>query len=179
MRDGRNKFSVPRIGHLDNYPNELRGLRRPDGRILDLAAIDVLRDRERGVPRYNRFRELLHLPRAESFEELTPNKEWAKRLEEVYGDVDMVDTMVGMYAEKAPDGFGFSETAFRIFLLMAVRRLKSDRFYTVDYRPEVYTKLGMDWVEHSTLVDVLLRHFPGLASSLDGVENAFHPWKTI
>ena len=29
---------------------------------IDLASIDILRDRERGVPRYNAFRELLHRP---------------------------------------------------------------------------------------------------------------------
>ena len=32
-------------------------------------------------------------------------------------------------------GFGFSDTAFRIFILMASRRLQSDRFLTVDFRP--------------------------------------------
>jgi len=28
---------------------------------------------------------------------------------------------------------GFSDTAFRVFILMASRRLKSDRFFTRDY----------------------------------------------
>ena len=50
-------------------------------------------------------------------------------------------------AEPLPKGFGFSDTAFRIFLLMASRRLKSDRFLSKDYRPEIYTKQGIDWVE--------------------------------
>ncbi len=55
--------------------------------------------------------------------------------------------MIGMYAEPRPKGFGFSDTAFRVFILMASRRLKSDRFFTRDYRPEVYTRAGLDWVE--------------------------------
>ena len=55
---------------LRNYPNYLRDFRRPDGDRIDLAAIDVLRDRERGVPRYNRLRELLHLPPVHSFEQM-------------------------------------------------------------------------------------------------------------
>ena len=50
--------------------------------------------------------------------------------------------MIGMYAEQKPKGFGFSDTAFRIFILMASRRLESDRFFTRDYRPEVYTQEG-------------------------------------
>lgn len=37
-----------------------------------------------------------------------------------------------MLAEPLPPGFGFSDTAFRIFILMASRRLKSDRFFTND-----------------------------------------------
>ena len=45
-----------------------------------------------------------------------------------------------MFAEKRPAGFAFSDTAFRIFILMASRRLNSDRFFTEDYTPAVYTE---------------------------------------
>jgi hypothetical protein len=90
------------------------------------------------VPRYNEFRKLLHLRPAESFEALTDNPIWAQELRRVYdNDIDQVDLMVGMFAERKPEGFGFSDTAFRIFILMASRRLKSDRFFTVDYTPAV------------------------------------------
>jgi hypothetical protein len=94
----------------------------------------------------------------------------------VYGDVERVDLMVGMYAEPKPEGFGFSDTAFRVFILMASRRLKSDRFFTRDYRPEVYTQAGIDWVEGNSMRSVLLRHFPDLEPALEGVENPFAPW---
>src|SRR5690606_37309192 len=40
---------------LNNYPNFLRNLSIPLVGDIDLAAVDVLRDRERGVPRYNKF----------------------------------------------------------------------------------------------------------------------------
>ena len=169
--------SHPGAIQLRNYPNWLRELKLHDGRFVDVAAIDVLRDRERGVPRYNRFRELLHLPRFESFDELTQDKTWAKELSEVYdGDIDKVDTLVGMLAEKPPEGFGFSNTAFRVFILMATRRLQSDRFFTDDYRPEVYTPAGIAWVEDTTMTDVILRHFPALGTRLRSNANAFKPW---
>ena len=48
-----------------------------------------------------------------------------------------------MFAEPLPEGFAFSDTAFRIFILMASRRLNSDRFFTRDFTPHVYTPLGM------------------------------------
>jgi len=48
-----------------------------------------------------------------------------------------------------------------------------------DYSPDVYTPEGINWVEGSTMVDVLLRHHPELGPALDGVENAFAPWNEL
>ena len=133
----------PGAVRLHNYPKFLQNLEQDNGERFDLGTIDILRDRERGVPRYNRFRRLLHKPPVRSFEELTDKPEWAAEMKRVYNnDLEMVDTMVGLMAEPLPEGMGFSDTAFRIFLLMASRRLKSDRFLSQDYRPEIYTKAG-------------------------------------
>jgi Animal haem peroxidase len=165
---------------LHNYPRSLQQLERPGeqppNEVIDLAATDVMRTRERGVPRYNEFRRLLHLNPVESFEQMTDNPEWAEELKSIYGDVERVDHMIGCYAEPKPKGFGFSDTAFRIFILMASRRLKSDRFFTRDYRPEVYTQAGLDWVEDNSMRSVLLRHHPELEPALRRVANPFAPW---
>ena len=64
-------------------------------KLIDLAAVDILRDRERGVPRYNRFRKLFHKPPVRSFEQMTSDPDLAKTLREVYGHPDKVDLMVG------------------------------------------------------------------------------------
>ena len=170
---------------LHNFPEFLRNLRVPDeagtlGLRMDVAAIDVLRDRERGVPRYNRFRELLKRGRVRSFDEITPNPKWARELRDVYeGDVDRVDTMVGMFAEPVPAGFGFSDTATRIFIPMASRRLKSDRFFTSDWKPEIYTNEGMEWINRNGMTSVLLRHNRSLAPALSDAANPFAPWKRV
>jgi hypothetical protein len=170
--------SYPGAIVLHNFPKSLQEFVRPDnGRLMDLAAVDILRAREFGVPRYNEFRRLLHLKPAATFEELTDNPEWAAQIEKVYeGDIERVDLMVGMFAERRPVGFAFSDTAFRIFILMASRRLNSDRFFTKDFTPEIYSPLGIDWVQNNTMIDVLLRHYPELRPSMRGVTNAFHPW---
>jgi hypothetical protein len=63
-----------------------------------------------------------------------------------------------------------------VFILMASRRLESDRFYTSDFRPEIYTEAGFDWVKNNTMRTVLLRHFPSLRPVLRGVDNPFAPW---
>jgi hypothetical protein len=165
---------------LHNHPRALMDLTRITGERVDLGTIDVLRDRERGVPRYNDFREKLRKPRVKKWDDICDNKEWAGQIRDVYdGDLDAVDLQVGLLAETPPKGFGFSDTAFRIFILMASRRLKSDRFFTRDFTPDVYTKEGLKWVQDSTMVDVLLRHHPELAPALEGCENAFAPWKTV
>ncbi len=163
---------------LNNYPRFLQQFQRPDNdRLMDLGATDILRTRELGVPRYNEFRRLLHLKPARSFEELTADPAQLAALRRVYRDVDSVDTIVGMLAEKRPAGFGFSETAFRIFILMASRRLNSDRYFTRDFTPEIYTPTGMDWVQRTSMIDVVLRHYPQLRPSLRDVANAFQPWQ--
>ena len=164
---------------LHNYPKHLQNLTRENGEHFDLAAVDILRDRERGVPRYNKFRELVHKPPVKSFEELTDNPVWREEIRRVYNnDIDKVDLMTGLYAEPLPEGFGFSDTAFRIFILMASRRLKSDRFFTDDFVPEIYTQFGIDYIKNTTMVSIIARQLPDLAPMLKGVENAFAPWKT-
>ena len=115
----------PGVVCLHNYPQSLQHFHKPDGSTIDLAAIDVMRIRERGVPRYNEFLRLLGMKAPRTFDELTPNPDWARELREVYdSDVESVDLMVGNYAERLPKGFAFSDMAFRIFILMASRRLK-------------------------------------------------------
>ena len=130
------------------------------------------------MPRYNEFRTLIHMDPVSDFEHLTDNPEWAEQLRQVYNnDIDSVDTMVGMLAEPLIEGFGFSETAFHIFALMASRRLKSDRFFTDNFDAETYTPAGMQWLSDNTMLTMLRRHHPSLAPALEGVTNAFQPWK--
>lgn len=83
-----------------------------------------------------------------------------------------------------------------MFIINASRRLFSDRFFTSSFRPEFYTRLGVNWVndngpdgkmmekgtpnghrqEVAALKRVLLRNIPELAGELEGVVNAFDPW---
>ncbi|HEX2222167.1 MAG TPA: peroxidase family protein [Candidatus Limnocylindria bacterium] len=190
-RDRLAAMSVPNVAYslgvahpgaitLHNYPRSLQNFHRPDGVLIDLATTELIRSRERGVPRYNEFRRQLRLRPARSFSDLTDNPEWAEQIRDVHGgDVESVDLMVGLFGEPRPTGFAFSDTAFRIFILMASRRLKSDRFFTRDYTAKVYTQEGLDWINENTMVSVLLRHYPSLAPALDGLTNAFTPWRRV
>jgi len=163
---------------LHNSPRFMRRFERTDKLTIDLIAVDLLRSRERGVPRYNEFRRQLRLAPATTFDDISAgDPATAHKLREIYGgDIEKVDTTVGMFGEPLPKGFGFSDTAFRIFVLMASRRLKSDRFYTVDFTPRVYTPEGMAWIDDNDMVSVLVRHYPELEPVMRDQRNAFAPW---
>lgn len=168
---------------LNNFPETLRRLDKnvEENLFVDLAAVDILRDRERGIPRYAAFRESIGATRPETFAEITTDPDWQATLEEVYGTVDKVDLLVGTLAEAKSDNqpprFGFSDTAFRIFILMASRRLKSDRFFTDDFRPEIYTEAGFRWIAENGFADVVRRHCPQLAEAMGDARNPFFPWQ--
>jgi Animal haem peroxidase len=231
---------------LHNHPQFLQNLDlspRFDTKI-DVGALDIIRDRERGVPRFNEFRRQIGLRQLTGFDdfidaglpadspELADQRELVATLRDIYGqhvcdaskvittaqtdtdgkpindclghpdgslvdNIEDVDLVVGFHAETTrPHGFAISETQFQIFIINASRRLFSDRFFTSSFRPEFYTKFGIDWVmnngptgkvwekgepnghrqEVSPLKRVLLRAMPELAPELDHVVNAFDPW---
>lgn len=165
---------------LSHFPVPGSAQRNPDGKptLLDLGAVDILRDRERGIPRYNEFRRLVALKPIEDFSDLTPDTEIAEQLRTIYNnDVELIDLFVGSMAEgHRPPGYGFGETSFQIFIAMASRRLMSDRFFTDSYNADTYTQEGLDYIEEASINSVLLRHFPQLQSALTEVGNAFFPW---
>jgi Animal haem peroxidase len=231
---------------LRNHPQFLQNLDLPprlDSKI-DVAALDLIRDRERGVPRFNEFRRQIGLRQLTSFDDfidqrpglsaadLAEQKDLVKTLREVYGqhrcdaskvitsaqreedgtpindclgkddgsmvdNIEDVDVVVGWLAETTrPHGFAISETQFQIFILNASRRLFSDRFFTSSFRPEFYTRFGLNWVMNNgptrevepgapnghedqdvaPLKRVLLRAMPELAGELKPVINSFDPW---
>ncbi len=171
-------ISHPGAIALHNNPRSLQAFER-DGERIDLSVVDLVRTRRRGVPRYNDFRAGLHKPRIRRWEELCADPESVRLMRDIYRSIDEVDTMVGLFAETPPSGFGFSDTAFRVFALMASRRLQSDRFLTVDFRPEIYSPFGIDWIASNGMTSVILRHCPGLVAVLPRDTSAFAPWRPV
>lgn len=183
-------FGVEHPGalRLHNYPTHLRNLTLPnhqqDGETIDLATIDILRDRERGIPRYNEFRRLINLPPAATFEKLTRNKKHQVLLKELYdGDIEKVDLLIGCLAEDPlPVGWGFGDTPFRIFVTMATRRVEADRFMTDNFNNETYSPEGLKWIKDTNMRKVLVRAFPEmewLNATMAKTKNAFWPWPAV
>lgn len=107
---------------LQNHPQFLQNLKMPKRlqgigtEKIDVAALDLIRDRERGIPRYNEFRRQLGLKQLTSFDDfvdkhLPPDsnerKEQAdivKILREVYGQHICNDSNVITVAQVHEDG---------------------------------------------------------------------------
>jgi hypothetical protein len=80
---------------LHNIPQFMQNIRLPrldtPGKQIDLAALDLIRDREHGVPRFNEFRRQYGLRLLTSFDDFFPKplsgqyRQWSDELREVYG----------------------------------------------------------------------------------------------
>ncbi|XP_019636936.1 PREDICTED: thyroid peroxidase-like [Branchiostoma belcheri] len=99
---------------------------------LDLAALNIQRGRDHGLPGYNAWRVRCGLPKANSFDDLAfeiPDCFARKRLENVYSHVDDIDVFVGGLAEESvPDGVVGPTFACLIGLQFQALR-KGDRFW--------------------------------------------------
>nr|KJB37172.1 hypothetical protein B456_006G192500 [Gossypium raimondii] len=157
-------------------PHDINGEEVPDP--VDMAALEIYRGRERGVARYNEFRRNLLMIPISKWEDLTDDCEVIEALIEVYGeDVEKLDLLVGLQAEKKIKRFAISETAFFIFLLIASRRLEADRFFTTNFNPKTYTEKGLEWVNKTEpLKDVIDRHFPDMTAKWMRCSSAFSVW---
>ena len=165
-----------RILSLTNYPYSLYDLDIPGRGKVNLAEIELTRDRERNLPRYNDARRQLLLEPYTSLDDLTDDEDELELLRSVYVDIEQVDFMVGCLTDKErPEGFAFGIVPYHIFVVLASRRLFSDRFFQEGLTEENYSPWGMNYLVTESLQSILVRHFP----SLDGVVPAnpfFNGW---
>ena len=94
---------------------------------LDLAAINIQRGRDLGVPSYNDLREALGLERAEHFSDITSDADLAARLAATYGSVELVDAWIGGLAED-PAGGLLGET-FALVVIDQFERVRDGDAY--------------------------------------------------
>jgi len=106
------------------------------------------------------------------------NEQYKNAIIDVYGDkIEDIDLQVGLLAEKKIKGFAISETAFYIFLLMASRRLRADRFFTTDWNEKTYSDIGFQWIKSvSGMRDLLKRHLPKVEAKIPQGYSAFKPY---
>jgi Animal haem peroxidase len=68
---------------------------------FDLAVVDILRARDRGIATFNEVREAYGLSRIDSFEQLTTDPQTLLDLKKLYPTIDDVELIVGLQVEQA------------------------------------------------------------------------------
>ena len=103
----------------------------PEGKFgHDLAAINLQRGREQGLPGYNLFREWCGLPRAESFGQLEPylTNRTAHLYSRLYRHVDDIDLWSGGVSERKLPGAAIGPTFACIIARQLSNTRRGDRF---------------------------------------------------
>lgn len=112
---------------IDDVRNFLFG--EPGSGGLDLAVINIMRGRERGIPDYNTLRFDFGLPRVTAFNDICKDQEVNTVLEELYGSVDNIDPWVGLLAEDHMSESIFGELVMNIIEKQFRVIRDGDRFY--------------------------------------------------
>lgn len=137
---------------IDEVRNLLFGAPGSGG--LDLAALNIQRGRDHGLPSYNEVRIAYGLTPVGSFAEINPDTEVINRLSAVYTDVDDLDLWVAGLAETKYRDAMVGETFYTIIKDQFLRLRDGDRFWYQNYLP-------LDWiqyVESQTLAQVIRRN---------------------
>ncbi len=123
---------------------------------LDLAAININRGRERGLPDFNTVRTSLGLPAYDFFQQINSNAGVFTRLLSMYADIEDIDPWVGMLAESPMPGALFGETIMAIISHQFETLRDGDRFYyLVD---PMLTEADKDWIKQTSLHDVIMNN---------------------
>ena len=138
---------------VDDLRNFLFG--RPGQGGLDLAAVNIQRGRDHGLPSFNKVRESYGLPAVKDFAELTDNEDVVKALESVYSSPDQLDPWVGFLAEKHEADASVGPTLKKALSDQFTRLRDGDRFY---YQNDPDVKALAPDIESTLLVDVIKRN---------------------
>ncbi|CAG8670383.1 11672_t:CDS:2, partial [Paraglomus brasilianum] len=99
----------------------------------EVAAFDVSRGRDLGIPLYNDARAGFNLTRKTSFAEVTSNAEIAARLQATYGTVDKCEAFACAHAEDHIEGANVGELVYTALVRQFDRYRVTDRFWFQNY----------------------------------------------
>ncbi|XP_004526120.1 peroxidasin [Ceratitis capitata] len=123
---------------------------------LDLAAINIQRGRDHGIPGYNVYRQFCNLSTAKTFDDLQEDIksiDVRKKLQELYGHPDNIDVWVGGVLEDQVED-GKVGPLFQCLLVEQFRRLRDgDRFYYEN--PGVFLPQQLNQIKQASLGRVL------------------------
>jgi peroxidase len=96
---------------------------------LDLAALDIQRGRDHGLPNYNILRSAYGLERVTSFAEISSDPEIQAKLQQLFGTVNNIDPFVGALAEDHLPGSSVGPLVKAVVGNQFARLRDGDRFF--------------------------------------------------
>lgn len=138
---------------VDDLRNFLFGAPGKGG--LDLAAVNIQRGRDHGLPSFNKVREAYGFSPVTEFHQLTTNESVSKALASVYETPDQIDPWVGFLAEEHAPGTSVGPTLNKVLADQFTRLRDGDRFFYKN-DPDL-AKLAPD-IEETRLVDIIKRN---------------------
>lgn len=135
---------------------------------MDLAALNIQRGRDHGLPDYNTCRQAYGLKRKKDFRDITSDPETQQRLKQAYdGNVDLIDPWVGGLAEDHVGDAVVGELIFHVLKDQFERTRDGDRFW---YENDLaLTEAELKEIRETTLAKVIAANteVEGLPTTLD------------
>src|SRR5262249_2994 len=134
--------------------NNVRNFVQPGGGGFDLAALNMQRGRDHGLPRFNQVRLDYGLPAYTSFSQLTTDPTVLPQLPLAYNTVDDIDAWVGMLVETHQSNALVGPTLIAILKDQFQRLRDGDRFWYEAYLDPATLAV----VQRTKLSDIIIRN---------------------
>ncbi|MEZ4754122.1 MAG: peroxidase family protein [Bdellovibrionota bacterium] len=152
-------FASQKMEEVDLHVNEnLRNFLfgRPGSGGLDLAALNILRGRDHGLPNYNALRSAYGLEPLRHFSEITSNTEIATKLSDLYKDINDVDPWVGLLAEDHLKNLAIGQTLALGLSVQFSQLRDGDRFWYEN--DSNFSSQDIDFIKRSNLLSIITRN---------------------
>ncbi|KAJ3059457.1 hypothetical protein HDU98_004532 [Podochytrium sp. JEL0797] len=123
----RGSMSTPTNRYGRGYPAALTSSR------FNLCQIDLLRARERSLSTYNDARSRSSLTALTNWTQFTSIPQIQQSLQDLYGSVDNVETLVGAYLDSETGDTSFGMVALYALLSQAVLGARADRWGILNF----------------------------------------------
>ncbi len=123
---------------------------------MDLAAINIQRGRDRGLPDYNSIRQVFGLPKLTSFDQISDDEWFNQTFQNVYGFIDDIDPWVGLLSETHMSNALFGETVMAIMTRQFNTLRDGDRFYYEN--DPAFTPEEINVIKQTRLKDIIMRN---------------------
>ncbi|CAG8458196.1 5008_t:CDS:2 [Cetraspora pellucida] len=160
LRGTASEFGLTFSSSLRNMPG-----------VNDLAAMDIARGRLLGLPDYDTFRAVYHpagsvynnqscirsdtQDSVNCFNVITNNMTIATKLQKIYGKVNQIDAVIGMFAESKGQTTPLPPTITAIIKEEFLRKRSTDRFW---YEGSKYTNDEIELIKQATMRDIIMRN---------------------